>query len=108
MLKQQDVLDVLSHTIWKTPIQISCEISERKHKGSIWFPSYGEVYIHLGNLEANGYVEKKERQLTPEQLAMRGGRIGYEYRLTSGGLRIRYESEQKEHGFGNVMVPSEV
>lgn len=99
MVTVLEVYDTLSFHVWKSPLDIEYEINEQKRTGnSIWHKaSLGSIQYNLCRLVNDDYAEKRKRQLTEEQLKARGGRIGYEYRLTSGGVHRRCELEKKRH-----------
>jgi hypothetical protein len=72
---------------WKTGLQIRDGLNElycpqRKFFGII---SIGWIYVKLNRLEEEGFVESRNKVLTEEELAKRGGLGAKEYRRT--GLR---------------------
>ncbi len=103
MVKYREVLDVLNYHHWKNPLEIASEIAERKGLESI---ALHGIYPHLRSMESDGFVERRERNLTPEQLSARGGRVGYEYKLTTDGIRRR--SEESADSIEGCLLPAKV
>ena len=66
------------------------------------------LYSHLNNLEEQEFVERRNRELTNAQLALRGGYAQSEYRLTSKGIRQRhkYGTKGKLAGLEEGLVPA--
>ncbi|SRR6266446_3510017 len=96
MSKRYQVLNVLHPTIWKSALEIRDEIN---------LP-LGTIHICLHGLEDQGLVTSRLREIiSPDRLALRGGRGEKEYKLTEEGLKRRVERKHEE-GF-YVPVPNE-
>ena len=94
MIKYEDVYQALSFHEWRNPLQLVDIIAKQKDI-SQFRVSLGAVHLHLHRLYEERYADKRERQLTQEQLEVRGGKKGYEYKLTQDGLRKRIEIDQQ-------------
>jgi DNA-binding PadR family transcriptional regulator len=95
-ITEKDVLDCLSHVEWKRGLQILDEIAAKwgVSKFSFRGPSLA-LYVTLRNLEEDGWIEHREAELTQEERESGDDGPAREYRLTEGGVRERYERDQK-------------
>lgn len=109
LLTEADVYHALSYHLWKSGRELRDELRKEKSvedplgartapqfiRGTFRDVSIARIYIHLNNLEEQGFAERRERELTPEQLAVRSGLPKNEYRLTATGIRNRDKYEQR-------------
>lgn len=88
------VLDQLSHSEWRSPQEIALRLSPGAAT-SFWYGTLAHVHAALRSLEEGEYAERRQRDISPERLANRGGRPESEYRLTEPGVRRRVENDQR-------------
>ena len=101
---KQAVQDRLHPTIYKTSFEIKDEIvleqggTEEEAKNTLVM----KVTLNLISLETDGTAEGRSREnVSPEQLAMRGGLPVREYRLSEEGLRIRSSKLSTKNSIGD-------
>lgn len=108
-ITEADVYHTLSYHLWKSGREIRDELREVKGlvnplEAETTFQFVREtfrdvnnagLYVHLSNLEDQGFAERRERELTAEKLALRGGYPQYEYRLTATGILNRDKYEKR-------------
>jgi len=89
MITEWDVLNACSHVKWQfiRDVAIKIEQTLRLKSGSITAP---EVYISVEKLKKQGFVET--RRVIDEK---HGNRERSQVRITPGGIRARYEEQQK-------------
>ena len=68
--------------------------------------NYGKIYIHLRNLVEQRLAEKRDREISEEELAERDGVPVWEYRKVPGGEKKREESFKMLEGLEGVLVPA--
>lgn len=97
IITESDVYHSLSYSVWKSMREIRNALGEKYNTSSKKI-TIGAVYANLGSLKNHGYIENRERQLTEEQLRIRGGNKQLEWRLTSAGIQNKNKYEQRESG----------
>ena len=99
----EEILDCLDHTIWKSGLHLKDELNEKKRdQVRPWRDVGGAIYVQLRNLEEQGYIES-----CWIQLAWHGHtRERRGYRLTNAGTRRRHELDQQapvDNLFGDLL-----
>lgn len=90
-ISEDEVYECLSLTEWKSGLELHDELRERRRCAQQHDPLFDSPYAALTALEEADLAERRERALTPEQLASRGGRPAREYRRKPGGRRAKNE-----------------
>jgi len=93
---EADVYNLLSYTVWKSPIEIKHELDESLgDKKTVWNgASFGSIYAHLDAIVSRDFAEFRERESSPERLKTRRGNPEREYHLTPNGMNNRDFYEQ--------------
>jgi hypothetical protein len=107
-ITEEDVLNALSHSVWKTGMEITKEIYKVKQARLIDILGVrtGPTYTILAELTDGGYVEFKLRtEMTLEELEARRGIPPREYKLTNRGTGKKI-ANSKRCPDGTILVPA--
>ena len=98
MVKYKEVYNALSYHEWRSALEVKGIIGDERRVEPRKL-NVGSIYAHLGCLVDEELAQIRDRQLTEEQLKVRGERGQSEYKLTESGLRRRVEGSPSEGGY---------
>ncbi len=109
-MTDEDILNILSHSVWKTGREIVVEIYHQKNYSTNFGVNTAPIYTKLLNLEEEGYITSRYRTtLTSNELGGMPNYIPREYKLTSKGTRRKNRVPKETSSvIGNwVFVPEQ-